>query len=195
MARRKRNPYTACPECSYNWPDGTFGRMLCPQCHTEVMLRAGSLPLAVSPPPMPTQDQKDKLRRQLKAVDHPKTSYQAEASITCKLGVITVCGVCGNLANDHTSFANGEYTAKLLAFLRTNICKHCFGPYLEDSPCELSPTSKCQRLYHPRMKKVASCLACNLLGTHTVSMDVFKQSPQLQVRVWQGILRQRGLLR
>lgn len=127
--------------------------------------------------------------------DRKAHTVQAEASLTWDGGVLTICGVCGNVASQHRK-GDVERETILLCFRRTGECKHC-GENVWD--VEWCPEK--QREHHtndskraPRKKKVAACRECAAIPEHIVEPSEWEVSPAEFVEAWRQELARRGLL-
>lgn len=123
-------------------------------------------------------------------------------SITHRDGVITVCGVCWKLATDHEHLLR-DHTAKLTAFIRTNICKHCGDAYKPKVACPLRNFGlPHERRWLVRSTKVPACGKCSGKAEYEVEPEVLQDimdsrkagRPPEPVRIWRHALEERGLL-
>jgi len=127
------------------------------------------------------------------------TSVQAGWSLTLKDGsVITICAVCQDIANDHESLKL-ERTVKLVAFVRTNLCKDCGEEFDEEQECPATGDVH-RRKWMIRSIKAAACPKCAGRSEYRVEVDdliIEDGKPVIQTRIlraWEIALRRKRLI-
>lgn len=160
-----------CPECGYIWPDSARGNVTCPECHTKAVIT--------------TPKRGEKLVK-TKATLHDSNigarstgigDYIAQWTLTTKIGVLTICGVCHGLASDHNERHKIGHKY-LAAFQKTKQCKYCGGELESDYEQSYtayecpgsSPDGLCKRRWLLKKVKVPTCRLCTaeLQGEYTV---------------------------
>ena len=190
-----------CPECSTPRPvqRGIYlGQWRCEQCKTDLRGPVGYDPAIHKLWPEshgivlePLQEVASSwYNRAGKARQGQLHSIEAQWSLTSPYGVLTICGVCFNLAHDHHRTSKAGLR-KLTALQKTRRCKWCnneLDPDYERAGeqwhCEKAPKHEppiCKRKWLPLSAKVPACQQCMALYPDHVLLeakpDELKKAP------------------
>ena len=139
------------------------------------------------------------------ALNRVRTTLSAHSgwSLTLRDGVITICGVCWELAATHTGTGERDHTCKLTAFIRTKLCKHCGDAYEQNVACGVRGFGlPHERKWLVRSAKVPACSSCATKAEYEVEAQVLTDimeskaagRPPEPVRIWRHALQEKGLL-
>lgn len=185
-----------CFECGqHEFTDSDKGRVRCPQCHTEYYVIVDNLTAEITIKAAKDFAVVDPFQKRAKRVE----SIAAQWSITTKAGVITICGVCSSIANEHEE-RRREHEVRLTSYIRTRLCKDCGDIYRSGEICPKT-LQEHRRRWLIRSIKVAACKECAGLAEYEVDPDdltpmgdgrCIRQAGILDI--WKLNLKERGLL-
>jgi hypothetical protein len=171
-----------CPECSEPRPvhKGHYpSRWTCTQCHTELIGRAeydGAIAKLYPESKGIVLDTQLTIitSRWLNATTKSRREWSIESlwTLNTPYGILTICGVCFGVAADHWNHNKMAGLKGLVAYIKTDECKHCgmaLPPDYERTgkrvcQADPDPDGACKRRWLVRKATVPACATCNAIA-------------------------------